>query len=269
MDYQDYLKVPELLSLQVPRSRPSHPDELFFIVMHQVYELWFKLILQGLEASIGALRGNRLASARHALARVTHVIRLLIQQIHLLETMRPIDFLEFRDRLKPASGFQSIQFREIEFVLGLKDPKFLRYFDKRPAFKAKLHRRLRASDVGLAFCRAAKHAGLRMPPRLTSQTLREDPEVRHSIARALLPVYADPEKHDALHAIAEQLMELDEAFALWRQHHVHVVERIIGTKAGTGGSSGVPYLQSTTSKRCFPWLWEVRTLLEAPAARRR
>lgn len=269
MDYQDYLKVPALLSLQVPRSRPSHRDELFFIIMHQVYELWFKLILEGLEASIAGLRKKRLVAARHALIRVTRIVRLLAQQIHLLETMRPVDFLEFRDRLKPASGFQSVQFREIEFLLGLKEPKYLRYFEKRPGLKTKLRSRLRASDVGLAFCRAVKRLGLSMPAKINSRALQEDPEVRRAVAHALLPLYSEPEKHDALHAVAEQLMELDEAFALWRQHHVHVVERIIGTKTGTGGSSGVPYLQSTTSKRCFPWLWEVRTLLEAPATPRR
>ena len=262
MDYQDYLKVPQLLTLQRPQSNPAHHDEMLFIVIHQAFELWFKLILHEMETARENMQKNLVGEAHHSMRRIVEVMRLFVPQIHLLETMRPIDFLAFRDHLKPASGFQSVQFREIEFLSGLKDPAYLRFFEARQGSKAQLEKRLAEPDLGLAFCELARRQGLAVPPKLDAQKIRTDEDTWRAVARGLLPLFEDPNGRLVLHQLAEKLLEFDEAFALWRQHHVSVVERIIGAKVGTGGSSGVSYLRTTTTKRCFPYLWDVRTQLE-------
>lgn len=263
LDYQVYLKVPELLSLQQPRSKPAHHDEMLFIVIHQAYELWFKLLIHEVENTIRYLNEDNIARARHFSARIVDVMKLLIRQIHLLETMQPVEFLAFRDHLKPASGFQSLQFRELEFLLGLKLPEYLMFFEKAPESRKQLERRLRDQDLGGAFLAAMRRRGLNVPADAETRS-REDETISQAVAQALLPIYELPEKDFTLYQLCEKLIEIDEAFHLWRQHHVGVVERIIGSKVGTGGSSGVTYLRTTTSKRSFPYLWEVRTLLELP-----
>lgn len=262
MDYQDYLKVPDLLALQRPQSQPAHHDEMLFIVIHQAFELWFKLVLHEIDMAIRHMQADDVGHAHHSMKRVVRVMRLFVPQIHLLETMRPIDFLAFRDHLKPASGFQSVQFREIEFAAGLKEPAYFRFFEGRPELKARLEARLGAPDLGVAFCGLARRQGLALPATLDSQRLRTDEPTWHAVAKAFVPLYAKPTSNLGLYELAETMLEFDEAFALWRQHHVSVVERIIGNKIGTGGSSGVAYLRTTTGKRCFPYLWDVRTQLE-------
>jgi tryptophan 2,3-dioxygenase len=259
LDYSDYLQIDPLTSLQTPQSDPPHHDEMLFIVIHQAYELWFKLIIHELETAIGLLARRRLIEARHFLVRVVEVFQLLTRQIHMLETMRPVDFLGFRDRLKPASGFQSLQFREIEFLLGLKDESYLRWFDPRPEQRRRLQARLEGPDVRQAFYQTLREEGFPVPEGAETSS---DPKAVTAAADALQPLYQKPVDDAPVYLLAETLVDLDEAFSLWRQHHVLVVERIIGFKRGTGGSSGAAYLRSTTSKRCFPILWEVRTRLK-------
>jgi len=244
LTYNDYLKIPNLLSLQKPQSSPPHHDELLFIIIHQSYELWFKLILHEFESALHFMNEGAALRARHFVHRSVQIMKLLVQQIHILETMSPVEFLHFRDHLKPASGFQSTQFREIEFTLGLKDEKILKYFENRPEFLERLNARMNAPDLWTVFCQMLEKMGL-------SGTLE-----------GMVEIYQDPEKHYPVFLLSEAMIELDEYLGFWRDHHVRVVERVIGAKDGTGGSDGVGYLRTTTSKKCFPILWKVRTELK-------
>lgn len=262
LTYNSYLMVPELLKLQVPQSEPAHHDELLFIVIHQAYELWFKLILSEIEVSMKYMRELKVLRAQHFLKRVTEILKLLVQQIHILETMSPVEFLEFRDRLMPASGFQSTQFREIEFVAGLKDERYLSFFKNRPEMLAILKARLDGPDLRDAYYELLKGLGFAVPAEASALERKDDSSVKAAILAAIKPIYQHPDDHLPLYLLSESLIEFDQYLALWREHHVRVVERVIGFKRGSGGSSGVEYLRSTTSKKCFPLLWEVRTHLE-------
>jgi tryptophan 2,3-dioxygenase len=261
LSYGSYLKVPQLLDLQAPQSAPPHHDELQFIIVHQTYELWFKLVLFELEAVRGHMFAGRLDDARMGLGRVHAIEKVLLQQVHVLETMTPIGFLGFRDHLRPASGFQSVQFRELEILSGLRDPNYLDFLVKESGadVRASVERRLAEPSL-----RDAMHALLaahgfdigRDASRGTCDESRLD--------EALLRIYRTLEPRDVYHVL-EALMEHDEGITLWRYHHVAMVERIIGTKSGTGGSSGAAYLKSTTARKFFPELWKVRGAL-APDA---
>mgnify|MGYP000184444923 CR=1 FL=1 len=253
LNYNDYLKVPELLNLQLPQSSPAHHDELLFIVIHQSYELWFKQILHELENAIQCMQNQQVLRARHLIHRSVQIMRQLVQQIHLLETMNPVEFLQFRDHLAPASGFQSSQFREIEFLTGLKDVEYLKIFRHRPDFFNRLERRLKEPDLWTAYCQLLIQLGFGLPTQ---------GEPRAQIIEGLLPIYLRPDEHADVYLLSESLIDFDEYLALWRDHHVRVVERVIGSKMGTGGSEGVEYLRGTTNKKCFPMLWEVRTHLK-------
>lgn len=261
MTYNDYLKVPELLRLQELKSQPPHHDEMLFIVIHQAYELWFKLILHEIEKAIGLLQQKQILPARHFLHRVVEIMKLLVNQIHILETMTPADFLQFRDRLEPASGFQSVQFREVEFVIGLKDTRYLRMFHNRPDLEAVLQRRLAQPDLRSAFYGLLREVGFALPDDVTIEGLAGNAAAEAQLLDALKGIYQDPLENMPLYVLSESLVDLDEHLNLWRYHHVRVVERIIGHKPGTGGSTGIGYLQKTTVKRCFPYLWRVRTEL--------
>jgi len=274
LTYNDYLKVNELLSLQQPQSEPAHHDELLFIIIHQAYELWFKLILHEMENAIRYMGEKKILRAHHFMKRITEIMRLLVQQIHILETMSPAEFLEFRDRLMPASGFQSVQFREIEFLAGLKDKSYFAHFKNRPDFLETLKNRMAGPDLKSAYYGLLHELGSQlgdrrgiikgpsMPKNAAALEENGTPEDRKAIIQAILPIYQDQENHLPLYLLSESLVEFDEFFALWREHHVRAVERVIGFKRGTGGSSGAEYLRSTTSKKAFPLLWEVRTYLE-------
>jgi tryptophan 2,3-dioxygenase len=237
LSYGTYLKVQELLELQKGMSQEH--DELLFIVAHQVYELWFKVVLYELEASRDRIDADDIFFARHYLHRVHVVERLLIEQIDVLETMSPQDFLAFRSKLAPASGFQSVQFREIEFLSGLKEPKYLERLEATAEEKARLHRRLDEPSLDDAFRRLLERRG----------------------SPSLPDVFRDRERHGDLFDLCEALIDHDEAFAHWRARHVLMVERQIGGKTGTGGSSGAQYLRTTLGKRFYPELWDVRSQL--------
>jgi len=237
LSYGTYLKVQELLDLQKGMSQEH--DELLFIVAHQVYELWFKVVLFELEAARDRIDADDVFFARHYLHRVHVIERLLVEQIEVLETMSPQDFLAFRSQLAPASGFQSVQFREIEFLSGLKEPKYLARVEATPEEAARLRRRLDEPSLDDAFRSLLARRG----------------------SPSLVEVFKDRERHGDLFDLCEALLDHDEAFAHWRARHVLMVERQIGSKPGTGGSSGAQYLRSTLGKRFYPELWEVRSQL--------
>jgi tryptophan 2,3-dioxygenase len=247
LTYGGYLKIPELLSLQQLRSDPPVHDELLFIVVHQAYELWFKQLLFELEATRDAMIADRPERARHLLRRIRAIERVQIEHIEILQTMTPQDFLEFRAVLTPASGFQSAQFRELECISGSKDDRFLHDMVTSSDEHERLVRRLDEPTVWDAFCSLLVGRGLPMPA---------DDEDRR---RASLVTMAR-ERSD-LFAVSEGLMDHDEAVSQWRALHVLMVEREIGAKRGTGGSSGVAYLRSTLDKRFFPELWGLRSHL--------
>jgi tryptophan 2,3-dioxygenase len=237
LSYGSYLKVPELLRLQQGMSEEH--DELLFIVAHQVYELWFKVVLFELEAARDRIEDGDTFFARHFLQRVHVIERLLIEQIEVLETMSPQDFLAFRSKLAPASGFQSVQFREIEFLSGLKDPKYVARLEATPEELDRLRKRLAEPSLDDAFRALLARRG----------------------SPSLVEVFRDREHHGDLFDLCEALLDHDEAFAHWRARHVLMVERQIGGKTGTGGSTGAQYLRTTLDKRFYPELWEVRSEL--------
>lgn len=261
LTYGSYLKVEELLSLQQLESEPPMHDELLFITIHQAYELWFKQILFELDTVIKLLDQNDIYEARRLIQRVTVIERLLVDQIHVLETMMPRDFASFRSVLNPASGFQSVQFREVEFATGIKDAGVMRGIRLTPEQVERLEHRLNSPSIIDAFYKMLQRRGYDVPdPAPYGQEPSE--EDRERTIKALLPIYAHPESHFHLYHLCEALIEHDQCIAMWRFHHVRVVERLIGSKRGTGGSMGVKYLSSTLSKRAFPLLWEVRAHLE-------
>lgn len=261
MTYNDYLKVPELLSLQKPQSDPAHHDELLFIIIHQAYELWFKLIIHELESAMVHMQKQEVLRARHFIHRCVEILKVLVRQIHILETMQPVEFLEFRDRLTPASGFQSMQFREVEFMSGLKEPRYLQFFKNRPDLQAILQARLDGPDLRSHYYDMLRGLGHDIPEGASDKERAGDAVASEKILTALVPIYRRPQDNLPLYLLTESLVELDQYLGLWREHHVRVVERVIGFKKGTGGSSGVEYLRATTVKKSFPLLWEVRTRL--------
>ena len=264
LTYSSYLRVPELLELQSPQSSPQHHDELLFIIVHQTYELWFKELLHDLDGVVRNLREagqnpesrDEVYEAARLLRRCTEITRVLVEQFTILETMLPTHFLAFRGKLEPASGFQSEQFRELEFLCGLKDEKMLRYHKPTPEAYAQLERRLKQPSVHEVFFEALRYMGkLRIPENSTD---REQFDAR---ARAVLSLYQDEQKNRDWIDVCERLTEFDELVVGWRLRHIQLVERVIGTRMGTGGSAGSSYLKLTLDKKFFPELWEARTLL--------
>ena len=265
LTYSSYLKVSELLELQQPQSVPPHHDELLFILVHQTYELWFKELLHDLDAVVANLQQAGAAPQSHdevyeaarLLRRCTEITRVLVEQFTILETMLPTHFLAFRGLLEPASGFQSEQFREIEFLCGLKDEKMLRYHRPTAEAYASLKRRLEEPSLRDVFFGALQAMG-KLAPAGEGATERERFEAR---ARAVHELYKDEHHHRDWIDVCERLTEFDELVVSWRLRHIQLVERIIGIRMGTGGSTGASYLKLTLDKKFFPELWEARTLL--------
>jgi tryptophan 2,3-dioxygenase len=255
--------VRELIGLQDCLSDPAHHDELLFITIHQAYELWFKQMLHEIDAALSAMREDRAASAARALSRVVEIEKLLVTQIHILETMTPINFLGFRDQLNPASGFQSMQFREVEFASGLKDEAVLRAFREDEFASERLRARVNAPTLGEEFYALLSRRGLDAPP--DDASLSDDERLRAygRRVRAALEVVTHFETRFEEYQLSEALIAHDEFFSLWRYHHIKMVERMLGAKKGTGGSEGVGYLKTTLDKKFFPELWEARTHLDS------
>ncbi len=248
LSYNKYLKVRELTELQETLSDPVSHDELLFIVIHQTYELWFKQILHEVDATIGWLNEDRVFRANHSLRAVIAIEKILVSQIHILETMAPIGFLEFRDKLNPASGFQSVQFRELEFASGAKDERILQSFkDDEFAFE-RLTKRFNSPSLADTFWELIARNGL-------ASATNEDR------VAAIVEILTHPEKYAAVYNLQDLLIEHDELIIAWRYNHIQMVERMLGMKRGTGGSEGVGYLTTTLTKKFFPELWEARTHL--------
>jgi tryptophan 2,3-dioxygenase len=265
MTYERYLRLDLLLNAQDPLSDPDNHDEMLFIIQHQTSELWMKLVIHELKLAIQALQSDRSDLGLKVLARVKHIQRQLFEQWAVLETLTPSEYAQFRGVLGPASGFQSLQYRCIEFLLGNKNAAMLKVFEHVPMQQAELARLLHAPslyDEFLAFLARSGHA-------IPASCLQRDFTQAHVRTPELLPIYKQiydaPSQHwDAYHW-CEQLVDLEESFQLWRFRHMKTVERIIGYKRGTGGSSGVGFLKQALELYFFPELFEVRSLIGSSA----
>jgi tryptophan 2,3-dioxygenase len=246
--YADYLRLDQLLSAQQPLS--DLHDEMLFIVIHQTKELWMKQMLHELSLAIALLGEDRFAEAYKAMARIGRIQAVMTLSWDVLSTLTPVDYLRFRSVLGTSSGFQSEQFRQIEFRLGLKDPAFLEHYPPGSNSREKLESAYRQPSLREAASDALRRAGFDLGDGSTE-----------SLANAWLQVYRDADRWFELYELAEKLVDIDDALAGWRHKHVLTVERIIGTRPGTGGSAGAPYLRSTLDKRVFPELWSLRTYL--------
>jgi tryptophan 2,3-dioxygenase len=264
LTYGGYLRLDLLLAAQQPISNPVHHDELLFIVQHQVAELWMKLVIHELRAAIAHLKADRLAPTQKILARVKMVQRQLFEQWGVLETLTPNEYLEFRHLLGPASGFQSLQYRLIEFALGNKNAGMVAVFAHDPAAQAELRAALDAPSLYDEFLRYLARHGHAVP----ADRVERDWTVPHARDERLVPVfqriYEDTATHWEAYAMAEQLLDIEQSFQLWRFRHMKTVERIIGFRRGTGGSSGVGFLKQALELTFFPELLDVRTELGAP-----
>jgi tryptophan 2,3-dioxygenase len=256
--YNSYLKIDELLSLQQPRSAGPEHDEMLFIVIHQVYELWFKELLHELDHVIGLLEEGEAVRTQHTLKRILTILKVMVSQLDILETMTPLEFLSFRARLDAASGFQSDQFRQIEFLLGVKSEQAIARFPEGGRAHAALERRYRAETVWDGFLRYLARERYGVPERDLARDVTAAIEPSADLQRVLVDVY----RHDSKNAeLCERLVDLDEGLQEWRYRHVKMVERTIGARRGTGGSSGVTYLQDTVGRPIFPDLWAIRAQL--------
>ena len=247
LSYGKYLHLPEVLNAQHLLS--DQHDEMLFIVIHQTYELWFKQILHEVDATIGWMDEGRMFRANHSLKAINKIEKVLVGQIHGLESMAQIGFLEFRDKLNPASGFQSMQFRESEFSSGAKDEKILKFFEFDEFAHERLQARYQAPSLADAFWSLLEREGF-------------DVSEKETRMRSIVKILSRPETYPDLFRMQDLLIDHDENIALWRYHHVLMVERMLGMKKGTGGSAGAGYLRTTLEKKFFPEIWEARTYLE-------
>jgi tryptophan 2,3-dioxygenase len=264
MDYGSYLDLDRLLAAQHPLSQPEHPDELLFIVQHQTTELWFKLVLHELRSVRRHLDADDTGRARKSLARVKHIFRTLAEQWSVLATLTPAEYVEFRGFLGSSSGFQSHQYRSVEFLLGNKNAGMLKVFDAKPEVRAELAELLDSPTVYDAFLRLLARRGHDVPAELLERDVRRAWTEQPALLPVLERIYADPSAHWAEYAVCEDLVDLEDAFQLWRFRHLRTVQRTIGFKTGTGGSSGVDFLRRALDLTFFPELFSVRTRIGEP-----
>jgi tryptophan 2,3-dioxygenase len=258
LTYASYLRVDQLLDLQHPRSDGPEHDELLFIVIHQVYELWFKEILHEIDRVKRLLEADEAHRAQHTLKRILTILKVLVAQLDILETMTPLEFLSFRERLEAASGFQSDQFRQLEFTLGRKSEAAMARFGERTRARDALQRRFHEATLWDAFLRYLAREGYAVPASALQRDVTAAVAPSEEIQQILLRVYrTDPKNSE----VCERLVDLDEGVQEWRYRHVKMVERTIGGRTGTGGSSGAAYLQSTIGSPLFPDLWQIRSRL--------
>lgn len=248
MTYADYLALDQLLNAQKPLS--DLHDEMLFIVIHQTKELWLKQMLHELDLAIGLVDQDQYAPAYKAMSRIGRIQSVMTLSWDVLSTLTPVDYMKFRHVLGTSSGFQSAQFRELEFKLGIKNPAFLEYHKDIPELAARLKAALEGQSLRDASHDALERAGFDLSDRS-----------EEAISAAWLEIYRNADRWFELYQLAEKLVDIDDALSMWRFKHVLTVERIIGNKPGTGGSAGAPYLRSTLEKRAFPELWSIRTAL--------
>ncbi|MCO6438042.1 MAG: tryptophan 2,3-dioxygenase [Phycisphaerae bacterium] len=255
LNYRTYLELDQLLNLQHARSEPPEHDEQLFIIIHQTYELWFKLLLHEFEKVNRDFSGGDLYAAIHTFQRCRTVMKTLVQQVDVLETMTPMSFTSFRNRLDTASGFQSAQFRELEFLLGYKRADMLKYFDADNPQYAAMVRRLQERSVADHFYDFLEQQGVTIPPRLREKEATWETMSDADVQESVLGLY---KTRPDLAILFELMTDFDEGFQEWRYRHVKLVERTIGRKRGTGGSLGVEFLKQSLFQPVFPDLWAIR-----------
>jgi tryptophan 2,3-dioxygenase len=258
LTYSKYLEIDELLSLQKPRSDGPEHDEMLFIIIHQVYELWFKQVIHEVDWLQGHLEAGNTPPVLHAFKRILTILKVLVAQIDILETMTPLDFLSFRDRLETGSGFQSYQFRSLEFLLGVKSPDAVKRFKKGSPGHEDLSRRWSEPSLWDSFLVFLLKQGYRVPADQMNRDNTEPIKPSPKLQKLLVKVYRSEEDFLTAH-VCERLVDFDEGMQEWRYRHFKMVERTIGSKRGTGGSAGAPYLKTTLFKPLFPDLWKIRT----------
>lgn len=259
--YQSYLKIEQLLALQEELSNPKHEDELLFITIHQSHELWFKLMIHEIKRLARFLDEDLFFEASKTLSRIIAVIKTLTHQIEVLHTLSPDEFLGYRDLLAPASGFQSHQYKMVEFLLGQKDQKYMERYESQPAIYSSLKESLESRSIWDKTIELLSRHGFPQLEPLLARSITENYKSQPAVLEAIKQVYQHRSSFTSFHYLFEALVELDLALQLWRLAHMKNAERVIGFKMGTGGSSGVEYLHSTFSRRVFPELWEVRSIL--------
>lgn len=259
LTYTSYLRTDELLALQTPLSDGPEHDEMLFIIIHQVYELWFKQVLHELDYARRTFTEGDVNRALGTLRRVLTILKTMVAQIDILETMTPLQFLSFRDRLESASGFQSAQFRALEFALGHKRRAVLDHYPETMAARQELEARYAAPTLWDAFLHCLARHGYPVPPDALARDVTQPVRPSPAVQALVLSVYRNDDA--PLLRACERLLDLDEGIMEWRYRHVKMVERTIGSKQGTGGSSGVAYLASTLSHPLFPDLWAIRAAL--------
>ncbi len=262
MSYGGYLDLATLLSAQRPLSDPLHHDELLFIIQHQTTELWLKLVLHELTAACQKLRDDRLPPALKCIARVKHIQRTLTEQWSVLATLTPTEYVQFRGVLGNASGFQSAQYRAVEFRLGNKNAGMLRVFADDPVAYPLVAAALEAPSLYDEFLRMLARAGYDIPTSVLERDVTKAWTFTPELVPVFAQIYADPQANWAAYETCEELVDLEDNFQLWRFRHFKTVERIIGFKKGTGGSSGVPFLRRALELTFFPELFAVRTEIE-------
>jgi tryptophan 2,3-dioxygenase len=261
LTYSSYLKLDELLELQQLQSKGKAHDEMLFVVIHQTYELWFKEVLYELDGLCAHLEHCDITAAQFTFHRILAILKLLVHQMDVLETMSAPQFLAFRDFLGTASGFQSAQFRELELVLGNRRPEAFMSFPEGAQSRRRLELRYASATLWDYFLRCLAALNYSIPEQLLHRDFTQPVAPSQELQLVLCRIYSESAE---LSYICEQLLDLDEGFQEWRYRHVKMVERIIGSKQGTGGSSGVEYLKSTLFKPSFPDLWEIRTHFKKP-----
>jgi len=255
LTYSSYLHLPQLLELQRPRSEPPEHDEMLFIVIHQVYELWFKLVLHEADKVKRDFSTNDLYGASATWKRLRTILKTLVGQLDILETMTPLSFASFRDRLDTASGFQSFQFREIEFAFGYKRAQVSGSIPEHEGRRAVAERRLHERSVMDHFYDFLGQRSVRVPPELFTKDVTQPTQPSEPLQDELLRVYHEQPE---LVILFELMTDFDEGFQEWRYRHIKLVERTIGAKRGTGGSPGIEFLKQSLWKPLFPDLWAIR-----------
>ena len=253
--YESYLSLNKLLELQKPRSKPPEHDEMLFIITHQTYELWFKQLLHEFQKIRGDFSGKDLYGAIHTMKRTRTIMKTLVGQLDILETMTPMSFTSFRDRLDTASGFQSVQFREFEYMLGHKRKDMLEYHDRESAGYEVLTRRMEERSVVDHFYEFLGRWGVTIPAEVTKRDITLPNEPNEVVQDGIYELYC---REPSVAILLELMTDFDEGFQEWRYRHVMLVARTIGEKRGTGGSLGVEFLKRSLFKPVFPDLWAIR-----------
>jgi len=256
--YASYLRLDDLLALQRPREGELEHDETLFVIIHQVYELWFKELLHEIDYLMRLLTDNDTPHALHTLKRILTILKVQVSQIDILETMTPQGFLSFRDRLEAGSGFHSFQFRELECVLGAKNPAAIERYAAGSEHRRRVEARYQDPTLWDVFLRYLARNQFPVPAASLNRDVTRPPEPSPDLQRVLIEVYRT---NPAVTSVCERLVDLDEGFMEWRYRHVKMVQRTIGTRRGTGGSSGAEYLITTINRPVFPDLWAIRTEL--------